>query len=334
MRQGPGPGVRPPASSPRTGLEAQRSQHTAGLVYGIAAYGIWGLFPLYFILLDTVSPFEIVANRVVWSLALLLVILAVRRNWAPLLSALRSGRSIVLLAIAAAMISLNWGVYAYAVTNDHVVEASLGYFINPLVSVLLGVVLLRERLRSLQWTAVGIGAVAVVVLTASYGRPPWISLILAFSFGIYGLAKKVAKVGAVESLTIETMLLFPLAIAVMVAFARSGESALATGGTGIVILLVLLGPVTAVPLLAFGAAATRIPLSTIGLLQYLTPTIQFFLGVVVFQSYVPPERWVGVSIVWAALAVFSWDALQHSRRVADHTEEPSVLDEVEVTVPD
>ncbi|MHB1164104.1 MAG: EamA family transporter RarD [Candidatus Nanopelagicales bacterium] len=314
--------------------DAPPSQHRAGLLYGFAAYGIWGLFPLYFILLDTVSAFEIVANRVVWSLVLLLIVLGIRRQWQPLRSAMRSRRTVALLAAAAAMISLNWGVYAFAVTNDHVVEASLGYFFNPLVSVLLGVVLLRERLRKLQWSAVAIGAVAVIVLTASYGRPPWISLLLAFSFGVYGLVKKIARVGAVESLTIETMLLLPLAIAVMIGFARSGNSALAMGGTGIVALLVLLGPVTAVPLLAFGAAATRIPLSTIGLLQYLTPTIQFILGVWVFQSYIPPERWVGVGIVWAALAVFSWDALRHSRRVRDRTEKPSIIDELEVTVPD
>lgn len=314
--------------------QTPHSEYRAGLLYGFAAYGIWGLFPLYFILLDTVSAFEIVANRVVWSLVLLLVILAVRRHWAPLVAAMRSGRSVALLAVAASMISLNWGVYAFAVTNDHVVEASLGYFINPLVSVLLGVVLLRERLRKLQWTAVAIGAVAVVVLTSSYGRPPWISLVLAFSFGIYGLVKKIAKVGAVESLTIETMLLLPIAIVVMIAFARAGDSALATGGAGLVALLVLLGPVTAVPLLAFGAAATRIPLSTIGLLQYLTPTIQFILGVWVFQSYIPPERWMGVIIVWVALAVFSWDAVRHGSRVRDRTEEASIIDELEVTVPD
>ncbi len=285
-------------------------------------------------LLDAISPFEIVANRVVWSLVLLIIILAIRRKWAPLVAAMRSGRTVGLLAVAAVMISVNWGVYAYAVTNDHVIEASLGYFINPLVSVTLGVVLLRERLRNLQWTAVAIGAVAVIVLTASYGRPPWISLILAFSFGFYGLFKKIADVGAVESLTIETALLLPIALIVMLGFARSGHGALVTAGAGTVVLLILLGPVTAIPLLAFGAATTRIPLSTIGLIQYLTPTIQFLLGLTVFSTYVPPERWLGVGIIWFALVIFSWDAVRHARRVIDHTEEPSAIDELEVTVPD
>lgn len=270
----------------------------------------------------------------VWSLVLLIIILAIRRKWAPLVAAFRSGRTVGLLAIAAVMISVNWGVYAYAVTHDQVVEASLGYFINPLVSVSLGVVLLRERLRPLQWTAVAIGAVAVLVLTASYGRPPWISLILAFSFGFYGLFKKIADVGAVESLTIETALLLPIALIVMLGFARSGHGALVTAGAGTVVLLMLLGPVTAIPLLAFGAATTRIPLSTLGLVQYLTPTLQFLLGLTVFGTYVPPERWLGVGIIWFALVIFSWDAVRHSRRVIDHSEEPSAIDELEVTVPD
>lgn len=274
------------------------------------------------------------ANRAVWSLALLVVILAFRRLWRPLLTAVRSPRKVALLAAAAVMISLNWGVYAYAVVNDHVIEASLGYFINPLVSVLLGVLLLRERLRSLQWTAVAFGALAVVVLTESYGRPPWISLILAFTFAVYGLVKKLAGVGAVESLTLETALMLPLALVVMIGFAGSGHGALATAGAGTMVLLVLLGPVTAVPLLSFGAAATRIPLSTIGLLQYITPTVQFILGLTVFATPVSLVRWVGVIIIWFSLALYSWDALRHARRVAEHIEEASPIDELEVTVPD
>lgn len=285
-------------------------------------------------LLDAVSAYQIVANRIVWSLCFVLILLLIRNNWAPLIGVLRSRRSVSLLAVAAATISINWGVYAYAITNDQVLEASLGYFINPLVSVLIGVVLLRERLRHLQWTAVAIGAVSVVILTISYGRPPWISLILAFSFAIYGLMKKLANSGSLESLAVETLLLLPIALLVMAIFANHGQGVVTNLGHGTAILLILLGPITAVPLLAFSAAATRIPLSTLGIIQYITPSIQFILGITVFAAVVSPVRWLGVSIIWLALTVFAIDTVRHSRAVSRHAERTSIFDTLEVTVPD
>lgn len=285
-------------------------------------------------LLDAVSAYQIVANRIVWSLCFVLILLLIRNNWAPLIGVLRSRRSVSLLAVAAATISINWGVYAYAITNDQVLEASLGYFINPLVSVLIGVVLLRERLRHLQWTAVAIGAVSVVILTISYGRPPWISLILAFSFAIYGLMKKLANSGSLESLGVETLLLLPIALLVMAIFANHGQGVVTNLGHGTAILLILLGPITAVPLLAFSAAATRIPLSTLGIIQYITPSIQFILGISVFAAVVSPVRWLGVSIIWLALTVFAIDTVRHSRAVSRNAERTSIIDTLEVTVPD
>jgi len=279
-------------------------------------------------MLGDVSPVEVVANRVVWSLVLLVIITLVTRTWSSTIAAARSRRNVTTLAIAAAFLALNWGVYVWAVASNQVVEASLGYFINPLVSVGLGVLVLRERLRPGQWTAVGIAVLAVAVLTFSYGRLPWISLILAFSFGIYGLLKKQVGVGAVESLTIETAALAPLALIVMFAFARSGDSALASGDPKTTMLLVLLGPVTAIPLLAFGGAATRIPLSTLGLMQYFTPVFQFLIGVFVFGEAMSPSRWLGFLLVWISLMVMSIDGLRNAHNGRTRA------DDLEVIAPD
>lgn len=263
---------------------------------------------------------EVVANRVVWSLVFLAILTLVTRSWAKTLAAARSVRTVVLLAVAAAFLALNWGVYVWAVISDQVVEASLGYFINPLVSVGLGVLVLRERLRPGQWIAVGIAIAAVAVLAVSYGRLPWISLILAFSFGTYGLLKKQVGAGAVESLTIETATLAPLALIVMAVFAANGTSAMTAGDPQWVLLLVLLGPVTAIPLLAFGGAATRIPLSTLGLMQYFTPVFQFLLGVFYFGEAMSTTRWVGFFLVWTSLVVMSVDGLRNARNRADDLE--------------
>lgn len=207
-------------------------------------------------------------------------------------------------------------------------EASLGYFINPLVSVGLGIVFLRERLRTGQWVAVAVAAVAVVVLSVSYGRLPWISLVLAFTFGTYGLLKKQVGVGSVPSLTIETAALTPLALALMIVLTAQGSSALSQGGGDTAVLLVLLGPVTAVPLLAFGGAATRIPLSTLGLMQYLTPVLQFLLGVLVFDEAMSTMRWIGFLLVWASLVIMSIDGLRHARSGRN------AADDLEVIEPD
>jgi chloramphenicol-sensitive protein RarD len=256
----------------------------------------------------------------VWSLVFLVILTLASRSWAKTFAAARSARNVAVLGVAAALLALNWGVYVWAVASDQVIEASLGYFINPLVSVGLGVVILRERLRTGQWVAVGIAVLAVGVLTISYGRLPWISLILAFSFGIYGLLKKQVGAGAVESLTIETAVLAPLALAVMAWFVASDDSALVSGDTSTVVLLVLLGPVTAIPLLAFGGAANRIPLSTLGLLQYFTPVFQFLLGVFVFDEAMSATRWVGFLLVWTSLVVMTVDGLRNARTSADDLE--------------
>ena len=274
---------------------------------------LWGLFPLYFHLLAGVSPVEVVANRVVWSLVFLAILTTVTRSWARTVAVTRSPKALALLGIAAAFLAVNWGFYVYAVATNQVVEASLGYFINPLVSVALGVLLLRERLRRAQWVAVGIAVLAVGVLAVSYGRLPWISLVLAVSFGVYGLIKKQVGSGSVESLTIETAVLAPLALGVMVAMAALGTASFTGGGVGTASLLVLLGPITAIPLLAFGGAATRIPLSTLGLMQYFTPVLQFLLGVLVFGEAMPPLRWAGFGLVWLSLAVMSIDGLRNAR---------------------
>lgn len=245
-----------------------------------------------------------------WSLVFLALLLALGRRWEWLPTLLRDRRRMAKLAVAAAAIALNWGVYIWAVNSDQVVEASLGYFVNPLVTVLLGVALLGERLRRLQWVAVGLGGVAVVVLTAGYGRLPWIALVLAASFATYGLVKKTIATPAVESLTVETAILFVPALGYLALLGAQGDLALASGDPGLTLLLVAAGPVTAVPLLLFGAAALRIPLSTIGLLQYVTPVMQFLIGVTVFAEPMPPARWAGFALVWAALALLTVDGLR------------------------
>ena len=300
----------------------------------MVAYGLWGLFPLYFLLLHSVSPTEVVAHRVIWSLVFLSVILFVTKAWRGLFQTARSVRVVGLLAIAALFLSVNWGVYVWAVQNNFVVEASLGYFINPLVSVALGIIVLRERLRQLQWVAVALALVAVLVLSVTMGHPPWISLILAFSFGLYGLLKKLVNVGAVQSLTIETIVLAPFALWILFAAIRDSSAAISNGHLGIVALLVLLGPVTAIPLIAFGAAATRIPLSTLGLLQYMTPIFQFILGITVFHEVMNTGSWVGFTLVWVALILFTFDTLRHARRVAQHRESARAADAFEVVEPD
>ena len=290
------------------------SQSRRGVLLGAAAYAMWGVFPLYFPLMEPAGAVEILAHRIVWSLVTMAVLVVAVRRSRGLRAILREGHALLWLSVAAVVIATNWGVYIWATTHEHVVEASLGYFINPLVSVLLGVLLLGERLRRVQWVAVGIAALAVLVLTVDYGSPPWVSLALAFSFGTYGLAKKTADRGAVEGLTFETMALTPVALAYLVWLNQQGSGSFTTEGIGHVLLLASLGLVTAVPLLCFGAAATRIPLSTIGLLQYLTPTLQFLIGVVLLGEQMTPVRWVGFVLVWAALAVFTGEALSHRRR--------------------
>ena len=281
---------------------------------GVAAYAMWGLFPLYWPLLEPAGAIEILAHRVCWSLVTMVVLTVALRRTPYLRAIMRDRRVLALLAIASVVIAFNWGGFIYGVNSGRVVEVSLGYFINPLVTVLLGVLVLGERLRPLQWCAIGIAAFAVVVLTVDYGHPPWIALLLAGSFGTYGLAKKKANVESVESLTFETMLLAPLALAYLLWLSAQGEADFGAHGAGHALMLTTTGLVTALPLICVGAAASRIPMTTLGLLQDLAPSIQFVLGLVIFDEAMTPVMWVGFALVWLALAIFTGEALRHRRR--------------------
>lgn len=282
----------------------------AGVLYGIGAYGLWGLFPLYFPLLDPAGPVEVLAHRILWSLVVVVGILVVAGRLRALRAAFADRRTLGLLAAAAALIAVNWGLYIYAVTSDRVIEAALGYFVNPLVSVAFGVVLFRERLRRAQVVALGLGAVAVAVLTAYYGGFPWVALMLAVTFGTYGVLKKLADVGAAESLAVETLALVVPTIAFLTFLAVDGRGTFTTEGADHALLLAAAGPVTAVPLLLFSAAVTRVPLTTVGLLQYLTPVLQFLIGWLIAGETMPLSRWVGFALVWSALVVLTWDGLR------------------------
>lgn len=300
-----------------------KGERHIGLLNGFAAYGMWGLFPLYFPLLKPAGASEVLAHRMAWSFVAVALALLVLRRWRWAGELLRQPRRLGLVAIAAAVIAVNWGVYIWAVNNDRVVEASLGYFINPLVTIAMGVLLLKERLRPVQWTAVGVGAAAVVVLTVGYGRPPWISLCLAFSFATYGLVKKKVNLSGLESLAAETAIQFLPALGYLLWLTAHGDATIATEGPGHALLLAGTGLVTALPLICFGAAAIRVPLSTLGLLQYLAPVFQFLLGVTYFHEAMPPERWAGFSLVWLALSLLTWDALRTARRLRAETSRPS-----------
>ncbi|XUL88695.1 EamA family transporter RarD [Streptomyces galilaeus] len=289
-------------------------QHHIGLLNGFAAYGMWGLVPLFWPLLKPAGAAEILAHRMVWSLAFVVVALLVVRRWAWIGELLRQPRKLGLVAIAAGFITVNWGVYIWAVNSGHVVEASLGYFINPLVTIAIGVLLLKERLRPVQWAAVGVGLAAVIVLTVGYGQPPWISLCLAFSFATYGLVKKKVNLGGIESLAAETAIQFLPALGYLLWLGAHGDATFAQEGVGHAALLASTGVVTALPLVCFGAAAIRVPLSTLGLLQYLAPVFQFLLGILYFHESMPPARWAGFALVWLALVLLTTDAWRTSRR--------------------
>jgi chloramphenicol-sensitive protein RarD len=284
-----------------------------GVVSGLAAYSLWGLLPLYFPLLEPAGGLEIVAHRVLWSLVFVGMLLTVVRRWSHVRAIVTDGRRLLILTGAAVLVGANWLVFVYGVNSGHVVETSLGYFINPLLSVLLGVFVFSERLRPLQWTAVGIAVLAVAVLTVDYGRPPWIALVLALTFGVYGLLKKIVRVEAAPGLFVETALLALPAAGVLAVLHESGTGTFGNAGSGHVLLLISSGIATSVPLLLFAAAARRIPLSTVGLLQYLTPSMQLVIGVFVYGEPMPPARLVGFAIVWVALAVFTADMLRHAR---------------------
>ena len=285
-----------------------------GTLYGAAAYACWGLFPLYWEHLAPAGAVEVLAHRVVWSLLVVAGLVVVGRRADAVRAVVRDRGRLQKLSAAAVFIAVNWVTYIYGVTSGHVVETSLGYFVNPIVTVLLAVLVLGERLRPLQWTAVGAAMVAVIVLTIQGGHPPWIALVLAFSFGFYGLLKKTASVGAVEGLVVETAVLAPLAVVFLAVLQATGRGTAVNHGPGHLALLVGAGIVTAVPLLLFGAAATRVPLATLGVLQYLAPTIQFVIGITVFGEPLPLLRVVGFALVWFGLVLFTLDLLTERRR--------------------
>ena len=293
--------------------EPAGQDHRKGLIFGFAAYGLWGLFPLYWPLLKPAGAMEILAHRMVWSLAVMMLLLAIRRDWAWIAELRHTPRKVLLLLAAATVVSANWGVYIWAVNRHQVVETSLGYFINPLVTVLLGVVVLQERLRPLQWVAVGTGAAAILELVIAYGKLPWIALVLAFSFGSYGLFKKLANVPAVHSMAIESGFQFLPALTYLAFVQSQGSAAFGHAHWTVTVLLALAGVVTVVPLLCFAAAANRLPLSTMGLLQFLTPILQLSCGVFIAHETVPGSEWVGFAIVWVALALLTYDSLSRVR---------------------
>ncbi len=293
----------------------------SGIFYGIAAYGFWGIIAVYFKFVREVAPLEILAHRIVWSIAVLLGGVTVFRRWPALLGVLRNWRALRLLAISTFVIASNWFLFIYAVTRNHMIEASLGYFINPLVSVLLGFVVLRERLRTWEWVSVGVAGVGVFWLTFASGVVPWISLVIAASFGTYGLVRKLARVGAVEGLTVETAMLTPLAIVYLAMRARQGTIAFGTTSRALDLLLLAAGPITALPLLWFAAAVRRLRLATVGLLQYISPTIQFVLAVAVFGEPFSGARLVAFLIIWSAIAIYTVENFRH------HTTQPVVAPE-------
>lgn len=284
-----------------------------GIWYGLFTYAAWGLLPIYWKALSTVPALEILANRVIWSLLLALLILLVRRNWSWLREARRPDVFVIYIA-AAGLLAINWFVYIWAVNDGHVVETSLGYFINPLVNVVLGVLIFHETLRPFQWGAVGIAALGVLYLTVTYGALPWIALTLAFSFGFYGVLKKRARLASLEGLVLETGVLSIAGLLYLGWLTAHGTVALTTAPPATVALLFGTGVVTLFPLLGFAAAARRVPLSVLGFLQYLAPTLQFSLGVLLYHEAFPPSRLVGFVLIWLALAIFSTDGVLTRRK--------------------
>ena len=275
---------------------------------------IWGAFPLYWPLLEPATPLEIVSHRAVWSLFFCLIALGLSKQLKSTYALLKNPRVFIRLLLAAALISVNWIVYIWGVNNGHVVECALGYYINPLIIIAFGVIMLREKMRALQWTAVGFGALGVIVLTIDYGRLPWIALALALSWGSYGLVKKQLNLGALEGLAIETLLSLPFYGGYLLYIGLNGTGQLGSSA-GLSILLIGAGIVTAIPLLLFNGSTTRLPFTIIGLLQYITPTLQFSIGVWVRHEAMPTARWIGFLIIWAALVTLGIDLLKSSRTV-------------------
>lgn len=287
-------------------------ERNRGIAFALAAYTMWGVFPVYLKSLQSVPALEILAHRMLWSLAFVLGLLALRRQWSWIATVVRTPRTLRWFVASAAVITVNWGVYIWAVNADRIVDASLGYFINPLVNVLIGAVFLHERLRPAQWTAVACAALGVLWLTWQAGAPPWIGLVLAVSFGMYGLLRRSAALGAIEGLAVETALLLPLAIGYLVWLSIAGANSFAGAPTTLQLLLAAAGPATALPLMCFAAGARRIPFSMLGILQYVGPTIAMVIGVWLYHEPFPPAKAIGYAAIWVALLIYSAEGLWRS----------------------
>ena len=285
-----------------------------GVFYAVLAYTAWGFLPVFFKQLIQVNAFEIVLHRMVWSVVFLLCVLTVLKRWAWLRSVAHQPRVLLAFAVSALLLSANWSVYVWAVQNAHVLDASLGYFILPLVNVALGFAFLNERPRPVQWLAVALAAAGVLWLTLQAGRLPWVALLLAITFGIYGLLRKLAKLGALEGLTLETLLLSPFAVGLLAWWAWHGQGALLQGDAATLGWLLLAGPLTAIPLLLFAAGARRLPMATLGILQYISPSLQMLLGVWLYGEAFEPARAIGFYLIWLALVLYSADSLWNARK--------------------
>ncbi|MFM9141452.1 MAG: EamA family transporter RarD [Actinomycetota bacterium] len=292
------------------------SRYTTGLVYGLSAYVLWGLLPLYWKLVEEAGPFEILAHRGIWSLLLCVFLLAARKQLKSAYQMVKARRTLSILFLSSGMLMLNWSVFIWAVTEDRVVESALGYYITPLINVMVGIFLLRERLKILQKIAVALASIGVLVLTVGYGSLPWVALVLSTSWACYSLIKKKLNLGALETLSVEALFAFLPNLIYLIAIERSGD-AIFGRDIWLTILLFGAGAATVTPLLLFNGAATRLPLSTVGLLQYLTPTMMFLIGVFINNEDMAPTKLIGFVFIWLALIMLSRDLIKSSRSIDD-----------------
>lgn len=297
-------------------MQSALHERTQGLWYGVTAYGLWGVLPLYFALVAAAGAVEILAHRIVWSLVVCLLLVTLLKQWRVLGALVRRPRALAWLAAASLLIGVNWLTFAFAVLSGHALEASLGYYINPLLSIALGVLILGEKLSRLQFAAIGAAIAAVLIMAIAYGSVPWVSLLLATTFALYGYAKNRVGRGttAVASLTVETAVLVVPALITLAVLGSTGQATAFSLGPGHFWLLLGLGVITATPLLFFGAAATRLPLSVVGSLQYIAPTAQFLIALLVFHEPMPPERWAGFALVWVAIGILTVDLFRRRPR--------------------
>lgn len=295
-------------------MTSKRSEHSLGLLFGVGSYVLWGLFPLYWPLLQPASPLEIVSHRAVWTLVFCLIVLALSKQLHSMIAIVKKPKIMAGLFLTTILVSINWLTYIWATNNGHVVEAALGYYINPLIIIAFGVLLLREKMRPLQWLAVGIAAIGVAILTFDYGRLPWVAISLALSWGTYGLVKKKLDLGALDGLVIETLISLIPYVGYLIYLGSQGTGQFGQS-PGLTVLLISAGAVTAIPLLLFNGSTTRLPYSTIGLLQYITPTIQFSIGVWVRHEDMPAARWIGFVVIWLALISLAVDLVRSSRAI-------------------